>query len=146
MPTALSPMAKRLSALTVALLIFLPACSNSGLNSVTGKVVSGGKGLKGAVITFHPKSGKQTEQKPSAVASDDGSFTVYTGNKPGAPTGTYTVTITWPQELPARPLSMEPDDRPRPDQLGGRYASPERSTLQATVKSGKNELPPFEVQ
>jgi hypothetical protein len=60
------------------------SCSGTaeGLSSVSGKVVCSGQPAAGAVLVFHRESGQDAAPAnaasviPSAVAGDDGSFTV----------------------------------------------------------------------
>jgi hypothetical protein len=71
-----------------------------------------------------------------------------TGTKHGAPAGDYIVTITWPEEAPAKPKVMSTEQSPpdMPDRLNGRYSLPTRSTLQAVIKAGSNTIPAFDLQ
>jgi hypothetical protein len=134
-------------------LLILPfcwACSGAGLNTVEGKVNVNGAPAKGAVVIFHPKGGDTSAnaQRPSGVTKEDGTFTLGTGTKPGAPVGEYTVTITWPEEVGPPKFkkgSMELDNPTPADRLKGRFANAASSTLKATIKSGANKLDPFEL-
>ena len=120
-----------------------------GLNHVEGKVLYKGGPARGAIITFHPKAEDTlTTPRPSGVVRDDGTFTLSTRHpNDGAAAGEYLVTIVWPEDpRPARPtFSTAPPPDP-PDRLKGRYADRTRSGLTAVVKSGSNQLPPFEVK
>lgn len=147
MPT--SPWQKRARGLCVLLLVpFCPSCSGSDLNTVQGTVTVKGQPAKGAVVIFHPKGGDAKGQRPSGVVKEDGTFSLTTGNKPGAPPGEYTVTVTWPQEegeAKFKKGSTEMIETPLVDRLRGRYADAAKSTLTATIKSGTNKLNPFEL-
>jgi hypothetical protein len=150
MPTSPWQMRAMRPRLLLLVLLACAGCSgSSGLSSASGKVTYQGKGIKGALVFFHPKDGDIQAQRPTGVTREDGSFTLTTGTKEGAPVGQYTVTITWPEEQTApkfKPGSTEPDEKPATDRLGGRYADPKTSTLQATIKSGSNTLPPFDLK
>ena len=84
-----------------------------GLSSVSGKVLCNGQPAAGAVLLFHRESGGEAVPAnvasviPSAIASDDGSFTVE--SQPmgyGAAPGKYKVLVQWPEDSdPARPRS-----------------------------------------
>jgi len=139
--------------LLVALLpVCGPGCSSSdSLQSVEGKVLVDGKPAKGAVVFFHLKGGDAIKsQRPSGVAGEDGAFSLTTGTKDGAPAGEYIVTLIWPGEpvvkAKGKLSGTDLEEPERPDRLGGRYADAKTSKLQATVRSGRNRLPPFEVR
>jgi hypothetical protein len=127
------------------------SCSGSGLNSVQGKVLYQGSPIAGAVVVFHPKGGNEvTAQRPSAVTREDGTFSLATGKRAGAPAGEYAVTVVWPGEPPRKaggqPLSTEADEPSAPDRLAGRYANYKTTTLSAVVRSGRNKLEPFDLK
>jgi hypothetical protein len=127
----------------------LPSCSGSGsLQAVHGKVLYKDEPIKGAVVFFHPQGSTDVNaQHPSGVTGQDGTFTLMTGNKNGAPVGDYVVTVVWNEEVEApKKIVMNPDDVPAPkDRLGGRYANQASSKLTAKVKSGNNVLEPFKL-
>ena len=78
-----------------------------------GKVLCSGEPAAGAVLVFHRESGQDAPRAnaastiPSAIAGDDGSFTVE--SQPlgyGAAPGKYKVLIQWPEASdPAHPRS-----------------------------------------
>ena len=83
------------SLLCVALLFCLSGCgSSSSLLPVEGKVTVDGQALTRGSIAFHPDAKKQNTLK-KALAGDikDGTYTIYTDGKPGAPPGWYNVTV-----------------------------------------------------
>ncbi len=128
----------------------LPSCSGSaGLQPVRGKVLYKNEPIKGAVVFFHPQgNGDINAQHPSGMTGEDGSFTLMTGSKDGAPVGDYTVTVIWNEQIEVpKKIVMNPDDIPPPkDRLGGRYANQASSKLTAKVKSGENVLEPFRLE
>jgi hypothetical protein len=130
--------------------VTLPSCSGSGgLHAVRGKILYKNEPIKGAVVFFHPRGNADINaQHPSGVTGEDGSFTLMTSNKNGAPIGDYTVTVVWNEPVEAsKKIVMNPDDIPPPkDLLGGRYANQANSKLTATVKSGDNVLEPFRLE
>ena len=102
---------------------------------VRGKVYHQDKPAEGAFVLFIPKNepAEPKDPRPRATVEKDGSFALSTyGNRDGAPAGDYHVSITWPGD--------EIDDR-----LAGRYGDAKKPKLQATVKEGPNELPPFKL-
>jgi len=62
----------------------------------------------------------------------------------GAPAGDYKVLLTWNLPIPgADPSDSEPETF---DKLGGRWATPEKSTLSATVQPPSTEIPRFDLK
>jgi hypothetical protein len=120
------------------------SCSkDAGLNPVQGKILYKGQPLPGAVLTFHPKSagGKNiTTQLPVGRSGEDGSFTLTTGDKQGAPAGEYAVTVICPEEvkLPKGKISTAPPESK--DRFQGAYANRDSTTLRAEIKAGPNQL------
>jgi hypothetical protein len=141
------PVRSGLFVLLASTVLLLSSCSGSGaLYPVRGKVLVKDAPAKGAVVTFHPKGqdSSVTAQRPSGVADENGSFTLMTGSKNGAPAGEYMVTIVWDEEVQTKKIVLNPDSLPAPkDRLGGRYATLVNSKISAQVKSGNNELEPF---
>jgi len=126
------------------------SCSGGGsaLNPVRGQVLYKGQPLKGAVVTFHPKAGGKsfTTLLPVGMTGEDGSFTLATGDKEGAPAGEYVVTLICPEDVAVpkgKILTAPPESR---DRLQGAYASRETSTLQRQVKAGSNQLEPLSLK
>jgi hypothetical protein len=130
--------------LTIGGLCFVLLCSSCGdgrkaVYLVRGEVLDAAdKPATGAVVVFNPVNPDPKDPlKPVGKVDDSGHFslTSYKEND-GAPVGEYTVTITWPTP---RKTPMDPD---LGDQLKGRYATPEKSTIRATVeKKGANDVP-----
>lgn len=123
------------------------ACSaGDTLNPVEGKVVSKDGPVRGAVVTFHPKGADPiTAVRPVGFTKDDGTFTLSTGPKEGAPAGEYVVTFIWPKDVPTKgkkalSTDMTPESR---DVFDGAYADPARSTFPVEIKRGPNKLEPF---
>ena len=109
---------------------------------VKGKVMYGGKPAEGFCVAFHAVEHWQGAQfAPAATTDANGEYQLksYAEND-GAPVGDYTVTFTWPREVPG----LDPDDAPEiVDQLHGAYSNPHRSKFTATVVEGENVLEPF---
>ncbi|MGL4424617.1 MAG: hypothetical protein ACRCZF_28445 [Gemmataceae bacterium] len=141
------------------MLSFLGGCSGStGTNPVRGKVMYQGQPAVGALVLFHPANDPNgLANKPYATVSADGTFVLTTfSNQPdgGAPAGEYKVTVAWPQEAtpktpkPGEPIQMGGNEKAEgtaPDKLRGKYSQKATTPLSATIKSGTNELPPFEL-
>src|SRR5438874_9694201 len=78
------------------------ACSSGtdALNPVKGTVRYQGQPAKGVLVTFHPSGGdKVTAIRPTGLTGEDGTFTLTTGPKEGAPAGSYSVTFIWEEEV-----------------------------------------------
>ncbi len=118
-------------------------CGGSGVPvyPVRGEVFVKGKPAAGAVVHLHPRPPGQNPPA-SAVVQPDGSFklTTYTADD-GAATGDYVVTVSWRPER-----KVENETIVGPDRLRDRYSSPERSGLKATVTTGANVLPRYDLK
>lgn len=115
----------------------------SGLVAVEGDVKVDGQAADGAVLLFHPQSGSGPVS--TAVANEVGRFSVVTEMQPGIPVGSYKVTATWPEPLPADlkvSMSGPPD---QPDRLRGRYVARDNSNLSVEVQADTKALPPLEL-
>jgi hypothetical protein len=126
------------------------ACSGSmSLNPVQGKVMHKNAPLAGALVTFHPKGASDLKtERPVGRTKDDGTFTVTTGQTDGAPAGEYTVTIICPQAVnkkTPKQLSFGAEEE-TVDVLKGMYADVNNSKLSVTIKSGPNQLEPFDLK
>lgn len=125
------------------------ACSGAtGLNPVEGKVLYKKGPVKGAAVTFHPKAGDPIKAiRPTGFTKDDGTFTLTTGDREGAPAGEYVVTFTWPKEVPVKakkPVGTDWGGPPdAPDYFGGAYADLNTSAFKVEIKAGPNKLEPF---
>lgn len=137
---------RRLSLLGIALACLVTiGCSGggSGLVAVEGDVKVDGQAADGAVLLFHPQSG--SGPVATAVADAAGHFSVVTEMQPGIPVGSYKVTATWPEPLPADlkiSMSGPPD---QPDRLKGRYVARDKSDLTVEVQADTKVLPTLEL-
>jgi hypothetical protein len=125
------------------------SCSGSGgkLNPVEGKVLYKDKPLKGAVLTFHPKGANDvTTVRPVGMTREDGTFTLTTGQKEGAPAGEYVVTLLCPEEVNPSKKSFSTKAPETQDRFQGAYAKPETSTFKVEIKKGTNQLEPFRLK
>jgi hypothetical protein len=105
--------------------------------------------LKGAVVTFHPKgSDDLATVRPVGLTGDDGTFTLATGRDDGAPAGEYVVTFICSEEVGTKDGKKEistalPQTR---DKFDGAYSNRETSRFTVEVKSGQNQLEPFQLK
>jgi hypothetical protein len=123
----------------------LTGCEKSTvkLYPVRGQVFFKDQPAEGAKVVFLPAGDENAQfrgARPSAKVNADGSFEMQT--EPygvGAPTGDYTVLITW---FP--PRDENPNANPK-NKVPGKYSDPGKPLLKATVKDGENTLEPFKL-
>jgi hypothetical protein len=128
-----------LAVLILALLASSCAGGRKPVFPVRGQILDAGKKpAVGALVIFHPvPADLKDPTKPVGRVREDGTFSLTTYKEgDGAPQGEYVITITW------TPPKKSPFDAEGKDQLTGRYANPERSSLRFTVeKKPDNEVP-----
>lgn len=123
--------------------------SDSNLVPVKGEFFYDSQPAQGALVILHPSAGPDTAKwphgLPHGVVDTTGAYNI--GLPPlgeGAPAGDYKVLLTWNLPVPgADPTDSEPETF---DKLGGRWATPERSTLSATVQPPSTEIPRFDLK
>jgi hypothetical protein len=106
---------------------------------VTGKVSFQGQAAEGAQVILHPQ-GHTLPERHAAIGTvkKDGSFAVSIyGAGEGITPGDYVATLQWNKVNEA--------GSPGPNVLPPEYAKVETSPIKVTVKSGRNELPPIEI-
>ncbi|MFM2217228.1 MAG: hypothetical protein RL240_1546 [Planctomycetota bacterium] len=143
----------RLSSLMTLLILFvgltLTGCGNGGpsLVNVTGTINVDGKPAEGATMIFFPNDAAMT-LIPSAQADAGGKFTVITDGKNGIPTGSYDVTVTWPDPSvkPTESQRMQGLSEPGPDLLAGKYGKKGASGLKVDISASSKELPAFDLK
>src|SRR5437870_9683877 len=78
----------------------LSCAGKESLNPVQGKLLYKNQPMSGALVTFHPKGADEVSAvRPTGLVKEDGTFTLATGQKEGAPAGDYVVTVIWPEEV-----------------------------------------------
>jgi hypothetical protein len=136
--------------LAVLLLVCCTSCSGKdSLNPVTGKVLYNDQPLKGVLVSFHPKEGASLDTiVPTGHTGEDGTFTVTTGETPGAPAGEYVLTFICSEEVP-RPegkavnMAMGPE---YVDRFKGAYAVKSDSKFEVRIEPGVNQLEAFHLK
>jgi hypothetical protein len=149
MTTSRSSRPRVVGVLFAALTLAVMSCSPADtLHPVRGKVSVNGAPAPGALLVFHPEGGDMKSIPATATTGPDGTFTLVTGDKPGARSGKYVVTLVWPDpsKKPTEQQAMMGLSPDAPDLLGGRYATPEKSSLRAEIKAGENTLESFELK
>lgn len=134
-----------MSAVTPALLT--TSCSSGSLQPVQGKVLLNGTPLSGALVALHPKGGADLKSIPSTgLTKEDGTFSIMTGDKPGAPVGEYIVTIVCSEVVKGKPGVISTGEPETVDRLKGAYATKDNSKITVEIKSGPNQLEPFDLK
>jgi hypothetical protein len=115
--------------------------SNLTLNSVKGKVLQAdGKPLTTGHVAFvSPEKGLEF----SGPIGPDGSFSIGSGDKEGAPEGKYVVRID--PDAAAVQAKGKPKKRTTALPFPEKYADETTSGLTAVVKAGQNDLEPFKL-
>jgi hypothetical protein len=125
------------------------SCSDSAstLNPVQGKVLLNGQPLAGALVTLHLKDGADIRTVPSTgLSKEDGTFTIMTGDKAGAPAGSYVVTIICSEVVKSKEGVISTGPPETQDRLKGAYADRAKSSITVEVKKGPNQLEPFDLK
>jgi len=126
--------------------------SGTSYNPVHGKVLYKNEPIEGVLVTFHPKQKNSMTDLPTGQTGEDGTFTLMTGKGEGAPEGEYVVTFYCPQQAEekagkkAKPRGMVMQKFDTEDRFKGAYAKEQKSNFTVVVKSGKNELEPFNLK
>ena len=123
--------------------------ADSDLVPVKGEFFFDSQPAQGALVILHPSAGPDAATwphgLPHGVVDTAGAYNI--GLPPlgeGAPAGDYKVLLTWNLPIPgADPTDSEPETF---DKLGGRWATPEKSTLSATVAPPSTEIPRFDLK
>jgi hypothetical protein len=124
------------------------SCSGSdGLNPVQGKLLYKNEPVGGALLTFHPQNATVNTVLPTALTEDDGTFTVATGSKEGAPAGEYVVTVICAQTVQQKEKRFSLGEKPETvDRFKGAYAREANSKIKVEIKGGNNELQPINLK
>ena len=98
------------------------------------------------MVTFHPKGADEvTVVRPVGLTGEDGTFSLTTGPKTGAPVGEYVITIICPEEVvPKGKIGTEGPDTQ--DRFQGVYSDRATSKIEAEIKKGPNQLKPFDLK
>lgn len=132
----------------ISILCFASCSKAPTLNPVQGKVLHKDQPVKGAVVTLHPKQGVNMNTiLPVGLTSEDGTFSVTTGENIGAAAGEYIVTFICPEDVLPKGktmtmgMSVESQDR-----FKNVYSDKATSKFQIEVKPGLNQLTEFRLR
>jgi len=134
-------------------LVTIAGCGGDGpsIAKVTGKVTLKGAPIKGATVQFYPEKGPMA----IGITDDQGSFTLTTNGRPGAPIGLNKVAISKAAPAPAAgamPTNPTPEDmakmaaaaaqggglkrsEPPKSEVPDQYSNPSTSNLTADVST-----------
>jgi len=100
---------------------------------VSGKVTFQKKALPSGTVTFVPDAGKGNKGKESALGmiGPDGSYTLTTGGRDGAPAGWYKVFIN-PQSMP-KEMPPKGQPLPKPPAINPKYQKADTSGISIEV-------------
>lgn len=107
---------------------------------VSGKVKSGTELLNTGTVTLSPdkSKGNTSDKTPIGAIGEDGTYTLATGGKPGAPAGWYKVTVV--AEAPRAKGKSDASEYAVPVYLvADDYMDPDRTPLAVEVKPGAPE-------
>jgi hypothetical protein len=127
------------------------SCSRGGaLHPVRGKVLYKNQPIAGVVVTFHPKLEDMHTLLPVGQTKEDGTFTLRTGPNEGAPAGEYVITFIHPQQAEPqgkkKGMTMTMQRFTPEDRFKGVYAQRSSSKFWAEIRTGTNELEPFQLK
>jgi hypothetical protein len=149
----------------IATALTLVSCGRTdgpALYPVQGKVMYKGQPAVGATVILRrlDPEPNTTPPVPAGQVDDQGSFSVSVDQMgEGVPAGKYAALILWRTKVeggePPKPAPKPKKGRRYvppvvtseliPDRLAGRYMDPERSPFRVEVKTGDNNLEPFDV-
>lgn len=124
---------RRVALVMVLLTLYLGGCSGSGqepLVPVSGKVMLDKKPLTRGSVSFRADKarGNNSTVEPYGSIEPDGTYTLYTNKRKGAPVGKYIVLVTASEDIdPANPSAA-----PKPI-VHPKYSDPDRPILQVDV-------------
>jgi hypothetical protein len=97
---------------------------------VSGKVTVAGKPLPRGSVSFRADTGRgnTATAEPYGEIQPDGTYTLYTGKKRGAPVGKYVVLVAATEDVDPKNPSATPKSLVDP-----RYADPDKPILQVDV-------------
>jgi hypothetical protein len=117
-----------------ALLLAVWGCGGGSgsdqLVPVSGKVTMGGKALSRGSISFRADKlrGNTSSAEPYGQITEDGTYTLYTNKRPGAPVGKYAVLIEASEDVDPNKPSAAPKAIVDP-----KYSDPDRPIFQVDV-------------
>src|SRR5207248_3050998 len=127
-----TPRCRPLRLLVACCLLGAAGCTKSEvLFPVSSKVFNGGTPLTAGVVRYIPEGGEKLAGQSTGTIRPDGSYTLYTNGKAGAPPGKYKVTVS--TMVPPGP-EVTIDDKPHSGPtINRKYLSPESSGLTREV-------------
>jgi hypothetical protein len=126
------PRCRPLALLVAWCLLGTAGCSKPEvLYPVSGKVYNGGAPLTSGMVRYVPEGGDKLAGQSSGTIGSDGTYTLYTNGKPGAPPGKYKVAIST-MVPPGPEVTMDEKPHAGPP-INRKYNSPDSSGLTREV-------------
>ncbi len=145
------------SIVVMAVVVLVSGCGDVNpervaLHPVSGQILDGAQPAVGVQVVLYPQDAAQTNIHnlfPHGETDQNGRFDLSTyvaGD--GAPTGDWTVTLTWPIDRIDPKLKEQwlATGDSLPDRLRGRYASPQASKLHVTITDEIATLDPIDLK
>jgi hypothetical protein len=126
------------SLLLLALVVPLVGCAKDGVGPVvpvSGKVTVDGKPIPLGTVSFRPmaEKGNTSRQEPGGEIEEDGTYTLYTAGKEGAPAGWWKVIVS------ARdPIDPKDPYKPTKSYVPDRYELLNKTDLQVEVAASSS--------
>jgi len=120
---------RRFAAAVLALVVALVAggCGGPRFVNVTGRVTYKGQPVPSTQVRFMPDNG---ERPSNGLTGDDGNFTLrYSRTQAGAPTGTYTVFLTYVPSNEEETHQIQPKASKELKAVIAKYGDPKTSGL-----------------
>lgn len=135
---------------TIPLAFFVAGCSPASSPPITGKVTLDGSPLTHADVEFE-KRDKEGVAKFAAKTDAEGKFTVPSIPGRTVAPGTYQVMVTkWVdgkgKETPPEEVEMLKASGKAKNIVPAKYSDTASTPLKADIKSGANDLPPFDIK
>jgi len=138
--------ANRIRVVSFALLVFgLAGVGGCGggkeqvpLVPVSGVVKNGGAPMPMGTVEFHPDTGKGNNFKgtPRGMIKSDGTYTLNTDGRDGAPVGWYKVTVSGQGMPDPSKMGGEGGKAPTPPVVNAMYTKPDTTKFSIEVKDG----------
>jgi hypothetical protein len=132
--------------LPIVLVAAVAGCGPKGpaLVPAKGTITVDGKPADGASLIFHPVASKGAIA--SAAADAAGAFSVMSNGNPGIVTGTYKVTVTWPDpEKRPKEITLGGTIQDAPDLLGGKFVTVDKAATTVEITPATKQLAPIEL-
>jgi hypothetical protein len=135
MSLSLSPARIGCAFVLACVILFSSGCGGVKLYSVSGKVTAGDQPVTAGLVSFIPDDSKGNKSSAGATGQieSDGTYSLNTNGKSGAPAGWYKVTVTPGMPAMGSDMTMDPKAIPKLG-INSKYSSPKTTDLNVEVK------------